>query len=54
MMPPGALHPIHPMQEGGDNPWWGRLLGWPLIAIIVLALLLAPLAVKLLSWIQRP
>jgi hypothetical protein len=29
-----------------ENPWYGRLLGWPLAIALLLALLAAPFAVK--------
>ena len=30
-----------------ENPWWGTLLGWPIILAVVAGLLAAPIAVKL-------
>ena len=35
------------MGEDRQNPWYGKLLGWPLAIAILLALLAAPFAVKL-------
>ena len=36
-----------------DNPWWGRLLGWPLVVVVLCLLLGAPLAVKLSVWLSE-
>jgi hypothetical protein len=36
-------------QKNPENPWYARLLGWPIVVVILILLLAAPFAVKLLN-----
>ena len=49
-MEPNA--PLEPEKEP-ENPWWGRLFGWPLVIAVLVLLLGAPLAVKLSVWLSK-
>ncbi len=43
----GESAPQRTKEQRPGNPWWGVLLGWPLLLLVLAVLLLAPIAVKL-------